>query len=210
MVAYGIYQNNDRDDNNHQVILQYDMSQWKKYEQPLTQADPHSSGPAQEDAKYFVHTGNTRYGVQNLAYDRDSKLWYMGVYRGSKAQYPNHNLYILDGTVDPELQPIQGQPDEETGLVVPLLQAGIEDESSGIHGWEFKSDVGIEPLGGGYFYVARDFDDYSSGHKQESATLELYRWTGQAPSGSRRSPASEDTPRRANHEAPAPRLGPHP
>ena len=64
-----------------------------------------------------------------------------------------------------------------------MLQAGIPHEPTGIYGWEFKSDVGIEPIGDGYFYVARDFDDYSSGHKQESATLELYRWTGKTPAG---------------------------
>lgn len=66
---------------------------------------------------------------------------------------------------------------------MPLLPDGIAHERSGIYGWEFKSDVGIEPVGHGYFYVARDFDDYSGGHKQESAILELHRWTGQGPSG---------------------------
>jgi hypothetical protein len=46
-----------------------------------------------------------------------------------------------------------------------------------------QSDVGIEPIGNGYFYVARDFDDYSSGHKQEAAILELHRWPGEGASG---------------------------
>ena len=31
MVAYGIYANPQRDDNDHQIILQYDISDWKKY-----------------------------------------------------------------------------------------------------------------------------------------------------------------------------------
>lgn len=183
MVAYGIYRNNARPDNDHQVILQYDVSGWGKYERQLTQADPHTSGPADEAAKYFVHTGNTNYGVQNLAYDEHSNLWYMGVYRGSKPEYPNRTLYVLDGTAAPQKQILEGQPNEETGLVLPLLQEGLSHEPTGIYGWEFKSDVGIEPIGGGYFYVARDFDDYSSGHKQEAATLELHRWTGEGTSG---------------------------
>ncbi|WP_299166286.1 hypothetical protein [uncultured Arthrobacter sp.] len=183
MVAYGVYRNNARSDNDHQVLLQYDISGWKKYERPLTQADPHTSGPADEDAKYFIHTGNTHYGVQNLSYDDDSNLWYMGVYRGSKPEYPNRTLYVVDGTAAPQEQIIEGQSTKETGLVVPLLQQGLHHEPTGIYGWEFKSDVGIEPIGDGYFYVARDFDDHSSGHKQEAATLVLYRWTGEGASG---------------------------
>ena len=121
--------------------------------------------------------------MQNLSYDADSRLWYLGVYRGSKPEYPNRTMYVVDGTAAVTEQPIQGQPDGETGLVLPLLQQGLPHEPTGIHGWEFKSDVGIEPIGHGYFYVARDFDDLSSGHKQEAATLELYRWTGEGASG---------------------------
>ncbi|MFB7249306.1 hypothetical protein [Microbacterium sp. NPDC056234] len=183
MVAYGVYRNNDRADNDNQVVLQYDISGWGDFERPLSQADPHTSGPAEEDAKYFIHTGNTHYGVQNLSYDAHSNLWYLGVYRGSKPGYPNRTMYVVDGTAAATQQPIQGQPGGEVGLVLPLLQQGLPHEATGIHGWEFKADVGIEPIGHGYFYVARDFDDHSSGHKQEAAALELYRWTGEGASG---------------------------
>ncbi|MFL4474042.1 hypothetical protein ACIPVK_08590 [Paeniglutamicibacter sp. MACA_103] len=178
MVAYGIYRNLDREDNNHQVILQYDVSTWGSLARPLTQDDPHTSGPADVDAKYFIHTGNTNFGVQNLAYDEHTKNWYLGVYRGSKPEFPNRTLYVVDGTAAPAEGVLEGQPGNESGLLVPLLQDGIPDPATGIFGWEFKADVGVEPVGHGYFYVARDFDDYSSGHKQEAATLELYRWTG--------------------------------
>ncbi|WP_210149170.1 hypothetical protein [Paeniglutamicibacter terrestris] len=183
MVAYGIYRNLDRDDNNHQVILQYDVSTWGKFARPLTQKDPHTSGPASVDEKYFIHTGNTNFGVQNLAYDAHTKNWYLGVYRGSKADFPNRTLYVVDGTAAPAEGVLEGQPGNESGLLMPLLQARIPDPATGIFGWEFKADVGIEPVGHGYFYVARDFDDYSSGHKQEAATLELYRWTGAGSAG---------------------------
>lgn len=182
-VAYGIYRNNAREDNNHQVILQYDVSSWGAFARPLTQDDPHTSGPAGVGGKYFIHTGSTHFGVQNLSYDKYTKNWYLGVYRGSKPEFPNRTLYVVDGTAAPTEGVLQGQPRNESGLLLPLLQAGIPDAATGIFGWEFKADVGIEPVGHGYFYVARDFDDYSSGHKQEAATLELYRWTGAGDAG---------------------------
>ncbi|WP_323960978.1 hypothetical protein GC088_04775 [Arthrobacter sp. JZ12] len=183
MVAYGIYGNPSRTDNNYQVILQYNVSEWSRYEGPLNQADPHRSGPEEVNAKYFVYTGNTRYGVQNLSYDKVHKLWFLGVYRGSKPEFPNHNLYVVDGTVQPALQLLEGQRGEEKGLVLPLLQEGVFSEETGLYGWEFKADVGFDPLSDGSFYVARNFYDYSSGRRQESARLELYRWHGVPPMG---------------------------
>lgn len=183
MVAYGIYENLERTDNDHQVILQYDVSEWAEFEQPLTQSDPHRSGPSEVGAKYFVRTGNTRYGVQNLSYDQHTGLWFLGVYRGSKPEFPNGLLYVIDGSAAPQEQTLQGLPTPETGLVVPLLPEGNPHPETGIFSWEVKADVGIEPVGHGYFYLARDFDDLSSGEKRESATLELHRWTGQAPTG---------------------------
>lgn len=183
MVAYGIYENNTRDDNNYQVVLEYDTSEWAQYEKPLTQADPHQSGPADEDNKFFVPTGNTRYGVQNLTYDDHSGLWYLGVYRGSKPEFPNYGLYVVDGASQPELEELKGQPVDDSGLVVPLADLGIVDPATGITGFEDKADVGIEPIGDGYFYLAEDFDDLSSGEKRESATLHLMKWTADTPRG---------------------------
>ena len=40
-VAYGIYANTARSDNDHQVLLQYDITDWARYERPLTEAAPH-------------------------------------------------------------------------------------------------------------------------------------------------------------------------
>lgn len=191
MVAYGIYENNRRDDNNYQVVLEYDTSEWSQYEKPLTQADPHQSGPADEDGKYFVPTGNTRYGVQNLSYDESSGLWYMGVYRGSKPEFPNYGLYVVDGVSQPELKELEGQPVEESGLVVPLADMGVVHPGTGITGFEDKADVGIEPIGDGYFYIAEDFDDVSSGEKRESATLHLMEWTGDTPLGFQKVPEGD-------------------
>lgn len=55
-VAYGIYGDTTRSDNDYQVILNYDPETWKQYEQTLTQQAPHRSGPAAPDHKYFVRT----------------------------------------------------------------------------------------------------------------------------------------------------------
>ncbi|HSX63219.1 MAG TPA: hypothetical protein VLF15_00680 [Pseudoxanthomonas sp.] len=83
-VAYGIYGNNGRTDNDHQVLLQYDVRDWNRYAKPLAEAEPHHSGPSVPQGKYFVRTGNTSYGVQNLAYDETLQRWFLGVYPGKK------------------------------------------------------------------------------------------------------------------------------
>ena len=89
-VAYGIYANTTRTDNDNQVLLQYDPSDWARFEHPLVEAAPHRDGPAEPDGKYFVFTGNTNFGVQNLEYDPWLARWFMGVYTGTKPQYPNY------------------------------------------------------------------------------------------------------------------------
>lgn len=45
-VAYGIYGDTLRTDNDYQVLLAYDTKEWKRYEQPLSQSNLHKSGPA--------------------------------------------------------------------------------------------------------------------------------------------------------------------
>lgn len=88
-VAYGIYGDVERTDNDNQVLLQYDISSWKKYEQPLSEGNMHHSGPQKPDGKYFVMTGNTTWGVQNLEFDPYTNCWFMAVYKGKKPQYRN-------------------------------------------------------------------------------------------------------------------------
>ncbi len=44
-VAYGIYGDTLRTDNDYQVLLAYDTKEWKRYEQPLSQSNLHKSGP---------------------------------------------------------------------------------------------------------------------------------------------------------------------
>ena len=122
-VAYGIYRNDDRVDNDHQVILQYDTSDWAGLERPLEESDPHRSGPDAVDGKYFIFTGNTNYGVQNLDYDEGQQRWFMGVYPGSKEQFPNYKLFAVDAAAQPVKQELHGLDGEE-GLQIPLAEDG--------------------------------------------------------------------------------------
>lgn len=181
MVAYGIYSNTAREDNNYQVILQYDVSQWKMYEKQLTQAAPHTNGPTDDAGKYFVYTGNTTYGVQNLEYDESSGNWLLGVYKGKKEHFPNNSLYIINGSAQPEPGLIAGQTPEENGLTIPLLQAGTLHEESGVCGWDFTADVGIEALGDGLFYVVEQGRRFEDGMSKQTAKLHLFKWTGAVP-----------------------------
>ena len=96
-VAYGIYGNIERADNDHQVLLQYDIAGWDRFATPLSEAAPHRNGPAAVNGKYFVRTGNTTYGVQNLAYDPALQRWFMGVYQGTKKAFPNYLLSAIAG-----------------------------------------------------------------------------------------------------------------
>ncbi|SCL47490.1 hypothetical protein GA0070606_1158 [Micromonospora citrea] len=181
MVAYGIYPNTTRTDNDHQVLLAYDVRRWSLLARPLSQAAPHRSGPGKPYAKVFVRTGNTTYGVQNLEYDRHTRRWLMAVYRGSKPEFPNWTLYAIDGTVAPRTGVITGQPDGATGWTVPLAAAGLTDPGTGIRGWEGPGSFGLEALGDGRFYVVTSGTTTVDGERRQTGTALLRRWTGTTP-----------------------------
>lgn len=181
VVAYGIYSNNDRIDNDYQVLLSYDVTQWEKVEQPLDQDEPHRSGPAEYDGKYFVFTGNTTYGVQNLEYDEYTQDWLMAVYAGKKPEYPNYSFFRLDGATKPRTGLIRGQAEPETGQLLELENEGVYDAASGTFGYEFHGNYGIQALGDGFYYVAEGKRVEEDGIAKQDADLYLYRWTGQAP-----------------------------
>jgi len=178
-VAYGIYAHLSRTDNDHQVLLQYDITDWARYERPLTEAAPHHSGPAAVHGKYFVRTGNTTYGVQNLAYDEVQQRWFLGVYKGTKPAYPNYGMFAVDARTAPALGDLVGVAvrdgkGTERGQLLALASDGLTDNATGIRGWNQKSDVGIQPVGHGLFYLA-----VGSGTKgQQTGKITLHRWTG--------------------------------
>lgn len=172
-VAYGIYSHLDRKDNDHQVLLQYDADAWlKRYAKPLTEAAPHRSGPEKVDGKYFTFTGNTSFGVQNLAYDKEGQRWLMAVYRGKKPSFPNYGLFAIEASAKPEMKELTGTG--ESGLLLPLAPLGERHEATGIRGWNQNAAVGMEPLGNGLFYIA----EAAKRDGKQTGKLFLNRWVG--------------------------------
>lgn len=185
-VAYGIYNNLDRTDSDHQVLLQYDVSDWAQYARPFRADAPHRSGPPAPHGKYFVHTGQTTWGVQNLSYDESLKRWFLGVYRGKKKEFPNYLLFAVDARTQPMLGDLLGVPGPggqgcEQGMLLALADDGLKDPATGIRGWNQKADVGFQPVGGGLFYLCNNSSGKDANGKDwQSADLTLMRWTGEA------------------------------
>ena len=176
-VAYGIYSDTLRTDNDYQVLLAYDTQDWKQYEQPLTQENLHKSGPEKPLHKYFVRTGNTSWGIQNLAYDKASGNMYAAVYRGKKSAYPNYSLFVIDGAKAPQRQQLAGFDPAFEGDVLSLLPQGRHDAATDTWGWMFKwGTTGLCPIGDGYFYISHNAADKET--KRQSSTVRLYKWTG--------------------------------
>jgi hypothetical protein len=183
-IGYGIFGNTERADNDHQVLLQYDVSDWTKYARPLNEADPHHSGPSTLRGKYFVRTGNTTWGVQNLSYDETLQRWFMGVYQGKKQSFPNYLLFAIDARTQPMMGDLVGVPDATTagrkrweqGQLLTLADDGLKDGATGVRGWNQKADVGFQPVGSGLFYLSVA----SGGKGAQTSDLTLMRWTGDA------------------------------
>lgn len=175
-VAYGIYGDTTRRDNNHQVLLKYDIADWKKYEKKLSQGQLHRSGPAKPLEKYFLMTGNTRYGIQNLAYDTYTGNLFAAVYRGAKNNFPNYDLFVIDGRQAPVSRTILSGNEIMEVQALSLLQTGPKDDKTGIGGWHFKwGATGLCPLGDGLFYISHNAKDKAG---QEQSTIHKYKWVG--------------------------------
>ncbi|MEU0693749.1 hypothetical protein ABZ349_07135 [Streptomyces niveus] len=180
-VAYGVYANTTRQDNDNQVLLQYDIRRWKKFERPLTEADPHTSGPGSPDGKYFSYTGNTTYGVQNLDYDAHTGNWLLAAYKGTKTQFPNYSLFVLDGSLRPVTGPVSGQPTPERGRHLPLLAQGLHHPPTGIHGWESTGQYGLVSLDDGRYYLAEAGTVVEDGVTKQTGRAVMNHWTGSTP-----------------------------
>lgn len=177
-VAYGVYGDTARTDNDYQVLLQYDVRDWdKKYAAPLSLDNPVFAGPGKPAGQYFIHTGNTDWGVQNLEYDAATQTWYMAVYKGRKPRFPNYGMYAFKASSKPARQALEGVPYRkgEAKVITPRqLIGGLRDASTGISGWNFPfGSTGLHALGAGYFYVSEN------GHESggDNTVVRLYRRT---------------------------------
>ncbi|MFJ8076699.1 hypothetical protein ACIQ7Q_22835 [Streptomyces sp. NPDC096176] len=180
-VAYGVYANTTRRDNDHQVLLQYDTTTWRQYERPLDESRHHRRGPAAPDGKYFVYTGNTTYGVQNLEYDGHRGNWLMAVYNGTKASFPNFGLFAVDGSRPPVTGEIRGQQRPEQGMLLSLLPEGKHHEQSGTYGWDQAGQFGLVSLDDGRFYLGESTKVRDGKATLQTGRAVLNRWTGRTP-----------------------------
>ncbi len=177
-VAYGIYGDTTRNDNDYQVILRYNTRDWDRYAQPLSQSKLHQSGPAQPLDKYFVKTGNTRYGIQNLAFDASTGNFFAAVYHGSKSGYPNYDLFVIDGYKAPVVEEIISDNKKVKVKTLALTKGGNIDTKTGTSGWHFPwGATGLCPIGEGLFYISHNA---KSKDGQQQSTVHLYKWTADA------------------------------
>ena len=167
-VAYGVYGDVTRTDNDYQVLLCYDTADWSALAQPLSQKNMHHAGPTAPLHKFFVHTGNTTYGVQNLEYDPFTNTLLMAVYAGKKEQYPNYTLMAVDACVAPFTAPLEG--------VVPAMEGEMLTLKRG--GWYFPhGSTGLFALGNGHYYIS----EHGSDERGQFSTIYLYKWDGEHP-----------------------------
>ena len=154
--AYGIYSDLDRDDNDYQIVLRYNIEDWNRYEAPLNQQNMHRNGPAKPDSKYFVYTGNTDWGVQNLEYDPYTGYMLMAVYPGHKEKFHNFLMYAVDMKKAAVTEKHCALDEEITTLT--LAKFGQKDEKSDVWGSDFPyGSTGMISLGDGYYYFSEPF-----------------------------------------------------
>lgn len=143
-ICYGVYGNVERSDNDYQIILTFDAENWwDTIARPLKQTDMHKSG-ASSISKCFVKTGSTNWGVQNLEYDAYKKRWILAVYRGSKPNFPNYDMFFISADATPVISKHTAYNEEL--LELPLYNEGI---------YFPYGSTGIYAFGNGYYYFSQ-------------------------------------------------------
>ena len=166
-VAYGIYSDLEREDNDCQVLLRYDWREFDKFAAPLNQKKMHRIGPTSPASKYFVYTGNTTWGVQNLEYDAEHKIMLLAVYKGQKPEFPNYPMFIVDMKIAAELK--------DGKEYLTLAKTTLCDEKTGIFGVDFPyGSTGVISLGNGQYYFSKP----QSITGEWSTEIELYSFDG--------------------------------
>lgn len=178
-VAYGVYGDVERTDNDYQVLLCYDLESLRRYEQPLAATHLHKSGPKKPLHKYFVYTCNSNFGIQNLTYDPDLGALVAAVYPGRKEGCANFGLFAIGMKDKPLKTRLAGVEPETKAEVLQLLPMGNHDSVHDVWGWHFPlGSTGLCALGKGLYYVSHNARNPQTG--AESCRAILYRWTGDA------------------------------
>ena len=178
-VAFGIYNDTERRDNDHQIIHQYDWRNWKKdYEDVLSQNNMHHKGPGSPKKEYFVYTGNTSWGVQNMEYDKELGIYFLSTYKGEKEDFANFQMFLIDRKAKAKECKLNGVPYKDKALVLPLMKKGEKDPMhKGIYGYHFSpGPTGMCSLGKGLFYFADSKKNKKD--KTRSSVAHLYRFVG--------------------------------
>lgn len=162
-LAYGIYSEPDRTDNDYQVLLQYDVTDWwDTVSKPHSEKELHFSAATDFRGKYFVYTGNTKYGVQTMEYFDELNLWILNCYHGQKDSFKKLRLFAIDGDVPPKKETLRGQPQEDKQYVLSLYQDGCNDKENGIYGWDSSYGVqGVAYMNDGLFYIVRPYESWT-------------------------------------------------
>ncbi len=169
LIAAGIYGDPGRKDNDYQVLFRYNdaLSWWDTVAVPLRAGQTPPAG-ARADATLFLYTGNTEWGVQNLEYDAFTGDWYLAVYPGKKAAFPNYSLFVWDGAraAAPGVHRATGEPIPEVFL-----------KTQGDAGGSFfpYGSTGMVSLGGGLWYFSQEGRDPVRGQYTQ---VRLYCATG--------------------------------
>ena len=165
MVSYGIYSDVDRDDNDYQVILQYDIKDFDRYAKPINRMELHHSGPESCEARYFLYTGNTTYGIQNLEYDVTTGDYFAAVYVGVKPEFNNPPMFIIDGSKAPVYEELKGRGGEK-GFVLSLK--GTSNFPYG--------QTGFAAMGDGLYCISINSEKWED--KEYSSLIKSYSFDG--------------------------------
>ena len=150
-VAYGVYGDTSRSDNDSQVLLRYDISSLESFAGRVKFGEFYSEGPKKPLDKYFVYTGNTNWGVQNMAYDPSLGKMFLFVYKGSKERFTNYDLFSFDVSRKPVRRGLIGVPYDSSRHKV------IGSWENPVGGKFFKyGSTGVSPLGNGLFYISEN------------------------------------------------------
>lgn len=161
-VGYGIYSDVSRKDNDCQILLTYDIPLYERYLRSYSDAG--QTGPEVPSGRYYIYTGNTSYGVQNMAYDAATGKLFIAVYKGRKQEFKNYSLFATDW---------------KPSRLSTSYEAAVSGNEP-LDGWMFKwGSTGLYSFGDGLWYISEQA--YDKATKTQSCTARLYRYDSETP-----------------------------